>query len=92
MAIVPLSMALSIACADGATDVSADTDTDVAAEPADFVGAFDATGLVSPITEEACTLSSGLETTCWRVVLRGAPTDHEVGPFCPRSTDDGAAA
>jgi hypothetical protein len=86
-----LCAVLSLSCADGGTDGTSDTttDSDAAAAAADFLGAFDADGLVAPITEEACTLSSGVETTCWRVEFQGAPSDHEVGPFCPRSIDDG---
>ncbi len=53
---------------------------------------FDGEGLVAPITEEPCTLSSGTATTCLKVQLRGAPSDHPVGPFCPRTIEDTADA
>jgi hypothetical protein len=88
--------ALALSCGDAPGDAPSDTDspadTDAPATSTDFASAFDAAGLVAPITEEACTLSSGVETTCWRVELRGAPSDHDVGPFCPRSIDDDASA
>lgn len=88
-----LCAVLSMSCADGGTDGVSDTDatsdSDEAAAAA-FIGSFDVDGLVTPITEEPCTLSSGVETTCWHIELKGAPSDHDVGPFCPRSIDDGA--
>ncbi len=45
--------------------------------------------LVAPITQVDCTLSDGTETTCYRIEIIGVPTDHDVGPFCPRTIDDG---
>ncbi len=53
---------------------------------------FDPAGLAAPITEESCTLSNGATTTCLRIQLRGAPSDHAVGPFCPRTINDAASA
>jgi len=53
---------------------------------------FDPAGLAAPITEESCTLSNGATTTCLRIQLRGAPSDHAVGPFCPRTINDPASA
>lgn len=55
---------------------------------------FVSTGLLegSSITTEPCTLSGGTETTCYRIEVAGAPTDHDVGPFCPTNISDGADA
>lgn len=53
---------------------------------------FDAAALASPIEEVACTLTNGETTTCHRIVIKGEPNDHDVGPFCPRHIDDGAEA
>ncbi len=53
---------------------------------------FDTAGLTTPITEESCTLSNGTTATCLRIQLRGAPSDHAVGPFCPRTITDPASA
>ena len=53
---------------------------------------FDPAGLAAPITEESCTLSNGATATCLRIQLRGAPSDHAVGPFCPRTITDPASA
>ena len=63
------------------------TNTDTEAETVNAV-LFDPAGLASPVTEEPCTLSSGTVTTCLKVALKGAPSDHDVGPFCPRTVDD----
>ena len=46
--------------------------------------------LAEEITEEACTLANGTETTCYRVVIAGAPSNHEVTTVCPRTIDDEA--
>jgi hypothetical protein len=53
---------------------------------------FDTAGLAAPITEESCTLTNGAAATCLRIQLRGAPSDHAVGPFCPRTINDPASA
>jgi len=42
--------------------------------------------LAKPVTTEACTLSGGTETTCYRITIAGAPSDDSpVGPWCPSS-------
>lgn len=46
-------------------------------------------GLVSAITEVDCTLSDGTETRCHKIAIKGAPSDHDIGPFCPRNITDG---
>ncbi len=33
-----------------------------------------------------CTLSDGTLTSCYKITVVGTPTDHKVGPFCPRTT------
>jgi hypothetical protein len=52
---------------------------------------FLAGGLDGAITTVACTLDNGTQTTCYQITTVGAPADHEVGPFCPRSIYDTAA-
>lgn len=90
---IPLSFILAAAGCDSAKDVDDSAlDSGAAAavglNPDDFLG----DGLAADITTEACTLSSGTETTCYRVEVQGAPADHDVGPFCPRSIEDEADA
>lgn len=84
MAVTGLCVAF-VACA------SCQTDTTTVAghagdglDPADFR----ADALKTAITTEPCTLSGGTETTCYRIVVAGVPSDHEPGPFCPRTVDD----
>lgn len=37
-----------------------------------------------------CTLSDGTKTKCFKITTMGIPTDHDMGPWCPEHTDDGA--
>lgn len=37
-----------------------------------------------------CTLSDGTKTKCYQINTLGIPTDHEMGPWCPEHTNDGA--
>lgn len=89
-------LALIAACDTGKESVvpdSSDVDSQVVTEGGANPSYFEADGLASAITEEACTLSGGTETTCYRIPLKGAPVDHDVGPFCPRNiTDDASVA
>lgn len=47
--------------------------------------------LTTPIAEEACTLTNGDETTCYRIIVTGTPVDTKIGPFCPTTTSTSAA-
>ncbi len=46
--------------------------------------------LTKAITTEDCTLSNGVETSCYRIEVTGAPVDSKIGPFCPESTSSTA--
>lgn len=46
--------------------------------------------LSDAITEEACTLTDGTETTCYRINVTGIPVDTTIGPFCPKTTSSTA--
>ncbi|RVU84618.1 YHYH protein [Leucothrix sargassi] len=39
-----------------------------------------------------CTTSAGTATQCYKFVTAGAPAGREPGPYCPRTTTDGAEA
>ncbi|MCB4797756.1 YHYH protein [Neotamlana laminarinivorans] len=39
-----------------------------------------------------CTLSNGTETNCYEIVTTSAPTDHEMGPWCPSNISDDDSA
>lgn len=45
--------------------------------------------LVGDIAEEACTLSGGTKTTCYRITVKSTPVDHQAGPWCPKTISDG---
>ena len=42
--------------------------------------------LAKDVSIVGCTLSDGTETSCYEITVAGTPADHEVGPFCPRTT------
>ena len=50
---------------------------------------FDGALTGEPTTVD-CTLNGGATTTCYHITVAGYPTSHEVGPFCPSKTTDGA--
>ncbi|NNE98366.1 MAG: YHYH protein [Pyrinomonadaceae bacterium] len=45
--------------------------------------------LLSEIATEDCTLSDGTKSTCYKVVVKGEPQEHKMGPWCPERIDDG---
>jgi hypothetical protein len=52
---------------------------------------FDA-ALTEAVTEVACTLSNGEESTCYSITVSGFPSDRtELGPFCPENISTEAA-
>lgn len=71
---------------DAAEDASDCTNTVEGPQPAYFLE----NALVSEVTEVDCTLSNGEESRCYRFEIAGEPSNHEVGPFCPRNISDGA--
>ena len=46
--------------------------------------------LAEDISIQNCTLSDGTETTCYKITIAGYPSNHEVGPFCPKTILDTA--
>jgi len=56
------------------------------------IGLFFDGALAEDATIEDCTLSGGVETTCYRITVAGYPVSHEVGPFCPDTITDSADA
>lgn len=92
MTVVGFSLA---GCWDDDDDDSDNDDSSVTgSDPAGVEGVnpdyFVTGALVSPISTEACTLSGGTETTCYRIEVTGVPADQDVGPFCPSSIYDDA--
>lgn len=70
-----------------------DANTGACVEPSEGLDAehFTAGSLTEDITVEDCTLADGTETTCYRIVVAGEPTNHELTSVCPRNIEDGAA-
>jgi len=48
--------------------------------------------LAEEVTVEACTLSGGAETMCYRFTVAGDPVTYDTGPFCPETITDSAEA
>ncbi len=51
---------------------------------------FESAALVEAISTVDCTLSSGIETTCYSITVTGVPANREVGPFCPTTINASA--
>jgi len=49
-------------------------------------------GLVTPITTETRTLSNGKQASCYKIITKNIPTDHQMGPWCPINISDDASA
>ena len=49
-------------------------------------------GLAEPITIVSRTLSDGSTEDCYKIVVKGIPTDHKMGPWCPTNISDDATA
>ncbi len=63
------------------------TTTSTTLNPAFFLSG----SLAEAITTEDCTLSGGTQTTCYRITIKGVPSDSDVGPFCPPTIQSTAA-
>lgn len=51
---------------------------------------FKTGSLTQPITKEACKLTNGTSTKCYRIIVTGSPVDTKIGPFCPETTSSTA--
>lgn len=48
-------------------------------------------GLAEPIKVVSRTLSDGTTSECFKIVVKGIPTDHAMGPWCPNNIVDDAS-
>lgn len=93
IASVVMATAVAIAaCSSGITDPIEIDDAMDPVDPTDTGGTavgspdpakFVAGALSAEVTTEACVLSGGTSTTCYRIVTAGVPADAAIGPFCP---------
>ncbi|CAA6820905.1 MAG: Unknown protein [uncultured Sulfurovum sp.] len=85
--------ALLVGCGDSNTTTITDsnlTTGDTNSSLSVDISKFNST-TISPITEVDCTLSNGASSTCYKVTIKGFPSDRdEVGPFCPTTTSTDA--
>lgn len=87
-----LLSALMLGCSDSDSGSESNSDangeTQIAAlDPSKFEDG----ALAANISTEACTLSSGVETTCYSITVQGQPASRAIGPFCPTTTSTTAA-
>ena len=88
---VVLAVLATAACsAVDATD-SPTTDSDTAAVAVGIdLGLFADGAIVGEPETVDCSLSGGVETTCYKFATSGYPETYEVGPFCPDTTTTSA--
>ena len=46
---------------------------------------FESDALISSISTQTCTLSNGDEASCYKIDIAGAPSNYEIGVFCPKN-------
>lgn len=44
--------------------------------------------LLEEIVTEDCELSDGAKTKCYKITVKGKPSEHKMGPWCPDRIDD----
>ena len=44
--------------------------------------------LLEKIITDDCELSDGTKTKCYRITVKGTPSEHKMGPWCPDRIDD----
>lgn len=49
-------------------------------------------GLVTNIAEVQCAMSDGTTGQCYSITTNSVPSDHRVGPWCPKRVSDDASA
>ncbi|MDA9951006.1 YHYH protein [Oligoflexaceae bacterium] len=90
-ALIIFLVALVSACESDSGDTSTGSECEPAGECMD-PALFEEGSLESPITVVDCTLVDGTKTSCYKVAIAGLPTNHETGPYCPTTVDDGPEA
>ena len=54
-----------------------------------LISQFDSESIIGQPQVVECKLSSGTETHCLSITLKAKPAGFEIGPWCPRNTEDG---
>ena len=85
-----LAVALPAAGLGGCSTTAPDDLADSSVRDVDPTLFVDA-AIVGEVTEEACVLSGGTETTCYRFSVNTDPVDHAAGPWCPATITDDAS-
>lgn len=49
---------------------------------------FISSNVAEPITKESIEFSNGSMVECYKIAMKAEPTEHNMGPWCPRHIDD----
>lgn len=82
-----ITLCAALSCNTDEAEVDA-SGTIVKVQSANFIS----DGLAEPISVVSRTLSNGSTVECYKIVARGIPTDHNMGPWCPSNITDNASA
>lgn len=75
-------------CQSGSKTTPIEGEVIINVNPALFLEA----NLLEKVSTVACNLSDGTASTCYKIVSGSAPTDHQMGPWCPDHISDGPEA
>ena len=84
--LIAFSIIFMISC-DEATNETVIDETIINVDPNLFL----TDGLVSSITTETQILSNGEQASCYKIITKNKPTEHEMGPWCPSHISDDAS-
>ncbi len=76
------------ACQNGAKTQAIEDEVIINLDPSYFLE----DNLAEAISTVACTLSDGTKAKCYKIVSGSAPTDHQMGPWCPEHITDSPEA
>ncbi len=77
------TLALSVLAGCSSKSPEAPAERSVPKSPVDL---FMPGALAQDVAIVDCTLSDRTVTSCYKITVAGTPTNHNVGPFCPRTT------
>ncbi|MEP2735516.1 MAG: YHYH protein [Erythrobacter sp.] len=86
--IVAGALAISASCSQENTASSVDAEN-ASARFAELSELFAGADVIGEPAIEECTLSGGTVTTCLKITMVAAPSQHEEGPFCPLTIESG---
>ncbi|MBU3011416.1 YHYH protein [Polaribacter vadi] len=86
-----LSFMIFACSSNSTTDIEEEITSDLVVVDVDE-SLFLTAGLSETITIESRTMSDGSTADCYKIVVTGLATDHDMGPWCPSNISDDASA